>query len=480
MDSINLSHFKQAYFLGLGGIGMSAIARYLNSQNIQVFGYDKTPSPLTEALEAEGMHITFTDEIGALPNQIVNQPNDTLFVITPAIPKDHKQYNYIQEKGWPIYKRSEVLGLISKEAFCIAVAGTHGKTTTSTMIAHILHEANINFSAFLGGISSNYQSNYISKTDGTDLIPGKQTVVLEADEFDRSFHRLQPNIAVITAADPDHLDIYGTEKAFFEAFEGFAQRIVPEGSLILQNAVNIDTPSNIHTYRYCINGQEDTPFRSNFSGIRDGYFYFSYHSSMTSPDGAIIDRDVTDVCAGLPGFHNIENATAAMAICLDLLNLDRFDVKTGIKTFKGVKRRFEFIIRTAAHVVIDDYAHHPQEITAIITSVKELFPNKKLTVAFQPHLFTRTRDFAEGFAKSLSMCDTLYLMDIYPARELPIPGITSQWLLDKVTIPNKQIANELQLLESIQQHKPELLLILGAGDIDRIVPKVKIIYEGTI
>lgn len=477
MEEVNLSNIKCAYFLGIGGIGMSAIARYLNSLGIEVMGYDKTPSPLTQDLTKEGMTIIYSEAAMDIPQSILDAPNDCLFVFTPAIPQNHPQLVLIREKGWPVYKRSEVLGLISKDAFCIAVAGTHGKTTTSTLIAHILYQANVNFTAFLGGISSNYNNNYITKTDGENLFHDQKIVVLEADEFDRSFHRLNPNIAVITAADPDHLDIYGTPEAFFEAFAGFADKIKVGGQLLLHNSVQISLPKNIRTYRYALNGDENTQFRSIFTGIRNGYFYFNFQSTMEEEDGAIADREVTDICAGLPGFHNIENATAAIGICLDLLHLNRFDVKAGVKSFTGVKRRFEFVIRNEKHVVIDDYAHHPQEIKAIISSVRELFPSKKLTVAFQPHLFTRTRDFATGFAESLALADDLMLMDIYPARELPIEGITSQWLLEKVQLDKKTLVSETDILNRIQSTTPELLLILGAGDIDRMVPKIKEAYE---
>ncbi|MCC7297197.1 MAG: UDP-N-acetylmuramate--L-alanine ligase, partial [Bacteroidia bacterium] len=393
-----------------------------------------------------------------------------------AIPKDHLQWNYIQQQNWPIYKRSEVLGMISADAFCIAVAGTHGKTTTSTLVAHILYSANINFTAFLGGISSNYNTNYVQKADGNDLFPGKKTVVLEADEFDRSFHRLSPDIAVITAVDPDHLDIYGTHEAFFEAFTGFAEKIEPQGHLILNNRVAIDIPEHIHTYTYGLEQGEKVNFRSHFTEIRDGYFYFNYSSSIPSGDGTI-EREVTNLCSGLPGFHNIENATAAIGICMDILNLDRFDVKSAIRTFQGVKRRFEYVVRNEHYTVIDDYAHHPEELNAILNSVRKLYPNKKLTAIFQPHLFSRTRDFVDGFAESLGNVDELILMEIYPAREVPIEGIDSNWLLQKINLDNKSVASEQEIIQHLLRDKPELLLVLGAGDIDKLIPKIKEIYD---
>jgi UDP-N-acetylmuramate--alanine ligase len=473
---MNLENVKFAYFLGIGGIGMSAIARYFNAMGIQVSGYDKTPSDLTEQLQAEGIQVTFTDAVEEIPAVLLNNPANSLFVLTPAIPADHKQWNFLKDQEISIFKRSEVLGMISRDAFCIAVAGTHGKTTTSTLIAHILFESNINFVAFLGGISANYQTNYIHKTNGKDLFPNKKVVVLEADEFDRSFHRLNPDIAIITAIDPDHLDIYGTNEAFFEAFSVFAEKIKPGGNLILNYKTNVEMPANIHTYRYGLTTNAAADFRSKFTGIADGHFTFNYTSSM-EVDGTRLDREVSNIYSGLPGFHNIENATAAIAVCLDLLNLDRYDVKQAVKHYRGAKRRFEFVVKKSNYAVVDDYAHHPEELNAIISSVRELYPDKKLTGIFQPHLFTRTRDFADGFATSLAKLDELILMDIYPARELPIPGITSQWLLNKVQLPNKSLLQEADILQKIKTQKPELLLILGAGDIDRTVPKIKEVYD---
>lgn len=475
MQALTLKDYTQAYFLGIGGIGMSAIARYLNSQNIQVFGYDKTPSDLTLKLEEEGIAITFEDAVETIPQSVKNNPENTLFIYTPALPKDHKQMAYVQAQGWNLQKRSEVLGLISADAFCIAVAGTHGKTTTSSLIAHVLYQNNINFTAFLGGITANYNTNFIQKQNGVSLMD-KNIVVLEADEFDRSFHRLNPDIAVITAVDPDHLDIYNTPTAFYEAFSIFIQKIKSQGSLVIHSAVNIDISKNIHTYRYGLNEPKNASFLSTFDGIKEGYFKFSYHSDFTL-DGVICERDLNNISAGLPGFHNIENATAAIGVCMDLLNLEAYEVKDAIKSFRGVKRRFEFVFRSDKYTVIDDYAHHPQEINAIINSVKELYPQKELTVVFQPHLFSRTKDFADGFAENLTKADHLVLMEIYPARELPIEGINSQWLLNKINHASKALLDEPAIMEMVMTSRPELLLILGAGDIDRLVPKIKELYE---
>lgn len=467
-----MNGIKNAYFLGIGGIGMSAIARYFNAEGIKVCGYDKTPSELTDELKAEGIEITFTDSEDTLPEFLITEKDQSLIVYTPAIPVDHIQFNLLKSKNYTLHKRSEVLGLISNGNFCIAVAGTHGKTTTSTLIAHLLHECNINFTAFLGGISANYNTNYIHKTNGRDLFPGKKTVVLEADEFDRSFHRLNPDIAVITAIDPDHLDIYNTAEEFDEAFVAFTHKIKPGGFLVAHSNLNKEWPKHITHYTYGLNNNQNADFNSQFDGIREGEFVFSYSEK------GLHSTELEQIQCGLPGFHNIENATAALAVCLNLLNLNSKEIIEGLSSFRGAKRRFEFVIKTPTHVVIDDYAHHPQELNAIIGSVRELYPNKELTVVFQPHLFTRTKDFAEGFAESLSKPDNTLLMDIYPARELPIPGITSDWLLEKISSKQKALLSPDEIIAFLKQNKPELLLILGAGDIDRLVPKVKEVCNG--
>lgn len=474
---MNLDKIKYAYFLGIGGIGMSAIARYFVYKGITVAGYDKTPTPLTAELEAEGIAVHFDDEIGAIPDFVNTNAQETLLIYTPAIPKNHQGFNYLNNHGYTLYKRSEVLGIISRDAYCIAVAGTHGKTTTSTLIAHLLYSCNINFTAFLGGISANYNTNYIHKTDGKNLFTDKPIVVLEADEFDRSFHRLSPDIAVITAIDADHLDIYGTEDAFNEAFEIFASKIKPGGSLIANAHLERHWPDNLEVFTYCLNSELAPNFQSHFSQIQNGEFLFDY-IGVHKINGEVSAWDLKNIYCGLPGFHNIENATAAIAVCLDILGLNEAELKQGLASFRGAKRRFEFIVKNPNYVVIDDYAHHPEELNAILTSVKELYPQKKLTAIFQPHLFTRTRDFADGFAESLSVPDEIILMDIYPARELPIEGITSAWLLEKIQAQNKLLLNEAEILAKVKAEKPELLLILGAGDIDKLVPQIKEVYNG--
>jgi UDP-N-acetylmuramate--alanine ligase len=463
---------KYAYFLGIGGIGMSAIARYFNATGITVCGYDKTPSDLTDELTAEGIDITFTDSEGTLPEFIFNHKNETLIVYTPAIPANHVQFNFLKNNEYQLHKRSEVLGIISNDAYCIAVAGTHGKTTTSTLIAHILHECNINFTAFLGGISANYNTNYLHKTDGRNLFPDKNIVVLEADEFDRSFHRLKPDAAIITAIDPDHLDIYGSAEEFNQAFVEFSKKIKSDGLLIAQKDLHKTWPENLKQYSYGLNGGTNTDFNGRFECVLNGNFRFGFEGKGMYPS------KLEHIHCGLPGFHNIENATAALALTLNVLNLPENEVTKALASFRGAKRRFEYVVKTENKIVIDDYAHHPQELNAIIGSVKELYPNKKLTAIFQPHLFTRTRDFADGFAESLSKPDETILMDIYPARELPIEGITSEWLLSKINSKNKILMMPDEIIEYVKANRPELLLILGAGDIDRLVPKIKEVYHG--
>lgn len=450
--------FQKAYFIGIGGIGMSAICRYLLEQNISVWGYDKTRTDLTLELESLGVNITYDDAVEALPAQVKSDLNNTLFVYTPAIPKDHPQWIWLQEQGIALHKRSQILGLLTQDKICLAVAGTHGKTTTSTLLAHILKTCNVNFSAFLGGISSNYQSNYISHTSGTQLFD-KDIVVVEADEFDRSFHQLRPDAAIITAIDADHLDIYGDSKSFFEAFEVFAELISPEkmGDLYLEERIQMNIPEHVKLHVYGNYGE--SPFHYKNVRIENHQYVFELNGQHF-------------IC-GLPGHHNVSNATAAIALCLNSLKLPAKQIAEGVMSFKGVKRRFEFLKNSPEQVVIDDYAHHPEEIKAIIRSVRTLYPERKITGIFQPHLFSRTRDFAQEFAQSLSEVDELILMDIYPAREKPIEGITSEWLLSLVKNQNKSLLNQEQILEKIKLESPELVLIMGAGDIDRLSAKLK-------
>jgi UDP-N-acetylmuramate--alanine ligase len=437
---------------------------------LPVMGYDKTPTPLTNALEKEGAIINYNDELEALPMLIQQDLENTLIILTPAIPKDHAQWLWLIDQKATILKRSEVLGQIARGGYCIAVAGTHGKTTTSTLIAHLLHECNINFTAFLGGISANYNTNYLRKTDGVNYQPGgnseaKEIIVLEADEFDRSFHRLNPDLAVITAIDPDHLDIYGTPEAFEQAFVDFTHLIQPNGGLMIQENLQIAIAENVKTQTYGLD--KSANYQAQNVHIHQGDFCFTLINDQ---------REIAPFRCGLPGHHNVQNAVAALGICQGFLGLDVETLQKGIASYKGAKRRFEYVHKTENYVVIDDYAHHPEELNAIIGSVRTLYPNQNITGIFQPHLFSRTQDFAEGFADSLSTLDSVWLMDIYPAREKPIPGVTSTWLLNMISNPQKTLVNPETVLEKIQMEKPQILLILGAGDIDRIVQPIANLY----
>lgn len=456
--------YNQAYFLGIGGIGMSAIARYFLQIGLPVMGYDKTPTPLTNALEKEGAIINYNDQLEALPMLVQQDLENTLIILTPAIPKDHAQWLWLIDQKATILKRSEVLGQIARGGYCIAVAGTHGKTTTSTLIAHLLHECNINFTAFLGGISANYNTNYLRKTDGVNY-QAKEIIVLEADEFDRSFHRLNPDLAVITAIDPDHLDIYGTPEAFEQAFVDFTHLIQPNGGLMIQENLKIAIAENVKSHTYGTNNTAN--YQAQDVHINQGDFCFTLAHNQT---------EIALFRCGLPGHHNVQNAVAALGICQGFLGLDVESLQKGIASYKGAKRRFEYVHKTENYVVIDDYAHHPEELNAIIGSVRTLYPDQQITGIFQPHLFSRTQDFAQGFADSLSQLDQVWLMDIYPAREKPIHGVTSTWLLNLISNPQKTLVSPQTVLEKIQMEKPQILLILGAGDIDRIVQPIANLY----
>lgn len=453
--------FNKVFFLGIGGIGMSALARYFKAQGAHVSGYDRTPTALTQQLQQEGISIFFEDELALYPNDA------DLIVFTPAIPSNHIGLNHYKSSHLNLKKRSEVLGLISNNHFTIAVAGSHGKTTVSSMIAHILLHNNYNCTAFLGGICSNYQSNF--------LHPGKHTTkplrgmgneslfVIEADEFDRSFHRLQPNYAVITAVDTDHLDIYGSKEAIDEAFIEFANKIDEEGFLVIKQnqSINNSLPS-IDKAFYALQQTDADVFCSKYWVVEGGYlFHLNYFG-----------KEYKSIRLNIGGLHNIENAIAAFTICKEL-GLNNEEIYAGIASFKGIKRRFEKLVEHERHVFIDDYAHHPEEIRMFLSSLKELYANKKITAIFQPHLFTRTRDLAIGFAESLSIADEVILLDIYPARELPIKGVSSQLIFEKITAKEKHLITKHELVEFIRtkQHI-EVLASIGAGDIDKYLPEI--------
>ena len=444
---MSLEKIHKVYFIGVGGIGMSALARYFNSIGKEVSGYDKAETILTNQLDKEGVNVHYTDSPSLIPSDI------DLVVYTPAVPSDLKEYKHCWEKGYVMKKRSEVLGIITDDSFTLAVAGTHGKTTTSSILAHLLKQS-IGCNAFLGGITKNYNSNIL-------LTKNAENTVVEADEYDRSFLELHPNMAIITSMDADHLDIYGDHSKLLESFELFSNQISPGGSLILNKQLENKLTPKCDVITYSISEKADY-YLENIKVV-DGYYVFS----VQAQSGLI-----SDIKFGLPGRHNVENAIAAIAVA-DQLKVSHQEIKSALESFKGIKRRFEYIIKKHDLVYIDDYAHHPEELKATISSVKELYPENKITGVFQPHLYSRTKDFADDFAKSLDLLNELILLDIYPAREQPIEGITSEMLLRKVTIKNKSISTKAELVPELRQRKLEVLLTMGAGDIDKLVEPIK-------
>lgn len=458
---MEMQKITSVYFVGAGGIGMSALARYFRAKGKQVAGYDKTPSDLTAALIEEGIRIHYTDDIALIPEDC-KQIDSTLVIYTPAIPETHTELNYFKTNGFTLMKRARVLGEITRTERGLCVAGTHGKTTTSSMLAHLLKQSHVDCNAFLGGILKNYNSN-LMLSDKSDL------AVIEADEFDRSFHWLNPYMAVITAVDPDHLDIYGTPEAYRESFEHFTSLIRPDGCLVMKKGLQLQPrlPKGAKLYTY--SATEEADFFARNIRIGNGDIVFDF----VTPDGSI-----PDVKLGVPVKVNIENGVAAMALAW-LNGVTPEEIRGGMESFTGPVRRFDFHLKKDDIVLLDDYAHHPAELKASIQSVKELYPDKKVTGIFQPHLYTRTRDFAADFAASLSLLDELILLDIYPAREEPIPGVTSQIIFDRVTIPNKRMIRKEELLDLVQKEAAsfEVVLMVGAGNIDRLVEPVKQILE---
>ena len=448
----NKSHI---FFAGAGGIGMSAIARYFHSIGKKVSGYDKTPTPLTDELIREGIPVHFEDNLALVDPFVCNPANKSsvLIVYTPAIPADHKELNFFKDNGYEVLKRSQVLGQITKSSYTIAVAGTHGKTTTSSMIAHILKTAGLNCAAFLGGITKNYNTNLL--LGGSE---GRKYTVVEADEYDRSFLALYPDLAVITSMDADHLDIYGDPSYMIESYNLFAGQIKVGGLLIHKKGLPVND-LQVKKEVYSLEGGSDY-FPSDIH-ISDHRYAFTWNGK---------GEQIRDITSDMPGLHNVENATAAIALAKQV-GISNDIIKKALITYSGVKRRFDYQLRNDRFVYIDDYAHHPEELRACIASVKELYPGKKVTGIFQPHLFTRTRDFAEGFAKSLSMLDSLILLDIYPAREKPIPGITSEIIYNNVTC-KKVLCRKEDALEELTKDPGEVVLTLGAGDIDQLVGPV--------
>lgn len=449
------STFSQYYFLGIGGIGMSAIARFYKSKGFAVAGYDRAPSKITDDLTAEGIIITFDESEEAIPAEF-SDTSKTLVIITPAVPQTHKQLLYFQINNFHIRKRSEILGQITQQSKAICIAGTHGKTTTSTITAHLMYQSYVGCSAFLGGISNNY---------GTNLLLSNQSnfVVVEADEYDRSFHQLTPYMAVITSMDPDHLDIYGNEETFVDGFAHFTSLIKPGGVLIVNSKVKLQPrlQKGVELFTYGLDTSAD--FHAKNIRIYDDRILFDF----VTPTGLI-----HEVRLSVPVMINVENSVAAMALAL-LNGVTTEELRSAMSTFSGIYRRFDLVYSNNKVVFLDDYAHHPSELEASISSIKQLFPNRKITGIFQPHLYSRTRDFASDFARVLSKLDSLILLDIYPARELPIEGITSEIILKDVTIQDKIFTNKENLLLLLGKKELDVLITFGAGDIDKQVPVIK-------
>ena len=442
---MNLNQIHNVYFIGIGGIGMSNLARYFKNLGKQVTGYDKTPTALTSELIENGISIHFEDNINLIPTNFYME--NTLVIITPAVPKTHSEWNYFLERDFQVKKRAEVLGIITKDTFCFAVAGTHGKTTTSGILGHILHESGADVTAFIGGIVENYNSNLIGS--------GKTVTVVEADEFDRSFLHLHPNIACITSMDADHLDIYGTSEAIEESFIEFASKVEDKNKLFITKELPLEGIT------CAVN--EDAIFEVLNVRIGNGSYVFDVQTPT---------EIIKDLHFGLPGKHNLMNALMAIAMA-NVSGTPTDAIAKAIASFKGIKRRFSYQIKTEKLVYIDDYAHHPTEINAVHQAVTELYPNQKVLAIFQPHLFSRTRDFADDFAKSLSAFDDVVLLDIYPARELPMEGINSQWLMDKMTNNNKKIVSKGDLIATILASDATVIVTIGAGDIGELVPSIK-------
>lgn len=451
---MELKDIKAVYFVGAGGIGMSAIARYFLHLGITVAGYDKTSSNLTKELEKEGMSIHYEEDIEKIP-AACKTPSSTLVIYTPAIPAEHKELVYFHDNGFTIEKRAQVLGTLTLTHKGLCVAGTHGKTTTSTMCAHIMHQSKIDCNAFLGGISKNYGTNYIL-SDKSDY------VVIEADEFDRSFHWLRPWMTVITATDPDHLDIYGTKEAYLESFQHYTELIQPGGALIIHKDLEMkqNVQEGVTIYEYSLS---EGDFHAENIKIDNGEITFDFISPIENINGVEL---------GQPVPINIENGVAAMAMA-QLNGCDAEDIKRGMKTYEGVERRFDFKIKNDKLVFLSDYAHHPKEIYQSAKSIRELYKNRKITAIFQPHLYTRTRDFYKDFADSLSMLDEVILCDIYPAREQPIPGVTAKLIYDNLKPGvEKSMIHKEDVLDLIKQRNFDVLIILGAGDLDNYVPQM--------
>ena len=455
---MDIKEIKSVYFLGAGGIGMSAIARYFLHKGLVVAGYDKTPSALTHRLEQEGMLLHYDENIDEIPHACRN-PQVCMVVYTPAIPESHVELQYFKSNGFEVLKRAQVLGSLTRTHRGLCFAGTHGKTTTSTMCAHIMHQSHVDCNAFLGGISKNYGSNYIL-SDTSDYI------VIEADEFDRSFHWLRPWMSVITSTDPDHLDIYGTKEAYLESFRHYTTLIKPGGALIIHEGLEMqeDVNDEVRVFRYSLNGGD---FHAENIKIENGTITFDFISPI---------ENVTQVELGHPIPINVENAVAAMAMA-QLNGCTAEELRYGMSTYKGVDRRFDFKVNNERHVFLSDYAHHPKEIYQSAKSLRELYHDRHVTAIFQPHLYTRTRDFYKEFAEALSQLDEVILCDIYPAREVPIPGVTSALIYNELTCKEKSMIHKEDVIDLVKKRDFDVLVVLGAGDLDNYVPQMTKIIE---
>lgn len=456
---MDLQHIKAVYFIGAGGIGMSALARYFLHMGRVVAGYDKTPTPLTRELVQEGIPIHYDEDVEAIP-EACKDAQSCLVIYTPAVPETHKELAFFRRRGFEIQKRAQVLGTLTRSHKGLCVAGTHGKTSTSTMCAHIMHESHIDCNAFLGGISKNYGTNYI-------LSSHSDYVVIEADEYDRSFHWLRPWMTVITATDPDHLDIYGTKEAYLESFRHYTTLIQPGGALIIHTDLEMkaNVGANVRTFTY---SRDAGDFYAENIKIADGEISFDFVSPLENVPGVVL---------GQPVPINIENGVAAMAMA-QLNGCTADELRVGMKTYLGVERRFDFQIRNSRHVLLSDYAHHPQEILQSAKSIRELYRDRKITAIFQPHLYTRTRDFYADFARALSLLDEVILCDIYPAREQPIHGVTSRLIYDQLAPGvKKELIHKEDVPDWVRNHDSDVLIILGAGDLNDYVPQIKAILE---
>ena len=456
---MDLQHIKAVYFIGAGGIGMSALARYFLHMGRVVAGYDRTPTPLTRELVQEGIPIHYDEDVEAIP-EACKDVQSCLVIYTPAVPETHKELAFFRRQGFEIQKRAQVLGTLTRSHKGLCVAGTHGKTSTSTMCAHIMHESHIDCNAFLGGISKNYGTNYI-------LSSHSDYVVIEADEYDRSFHWLRPWMTVITATDPDHLDIYGTKEAYLESFRHYTTLIQPGGALIIHTDLEMkaNVGANVRTFTY---SRDAGDFYAENIKIADGEISFDFVSPLENVPGVVL---------GQPVPINIENGVAAMAMA-QLNGCTADELRAGMKTYLGVERRFDFQIRNNRHVLLSDYAHHPKEILQSAKSIRELYRDRKITAIFQPHLYTRTRDFYADFARALSLLDEVILCDIYPAREQPIHGVTSRLIYDQLAPGvKKELIHKEDVLDWVRNHDSDVLIILGAGDLNDYVPQIKAILE---